>query len=89
MGPPVEGNHPAHALELVHHHEVVLGLEELHGVGRQHPPREAGGHAEVARLVVARIAGARLEERLAARPERREALAVEDRGRRAAPLVTG
>ena len=81
----VERDDPGHPLELVDHHQIVLRLEELHRVAGEHSAGEPGRQAEVARLVVARHAGARLEERLAAGLERREPLPVEDgRGRPAA-----
>src|SRR6185436_13527644 len=83
----VQRDHPRHALELVHHDQVVLGLEELHGIGREHPGRKSGGHTEIARLVVTRIAGARFEERLATGFEGREVLTVKDGGGAAALLA--
>ena len=84
---PVERDDPGHPLELVDHHQVVLRLEELHRVAGEHAAGKPRGQAEVARLVVARHAGPRLEERLAAGLERREPLPIEDGRGRPAPLV--
>src|SRR5207342_597002 len=62
-----------------------LRLEELHRVAREDAAGEPRRQAEVTWLVMARIAVARLEERLATGFERREVRAVEDgRGRPAA-----
>ena len=69
-----------HPLEFVDHHQVVLVWKNCIALPGQDAAGEARRHAEVARLVVARVAGARLEERFAARLERCETLAVEDRG---------
>ena len=82
--PAVERDDALHTLELVQDDQVIARLRELHRVRGQHPRRETGRHAKRARLIVARIAGARLEERLAVGEERRKVLTVEDRGRAAA-----
>src|SRR5262249_5080659 len=84
----VERNNPGHSLELVNDHEVVLRLEELHGVARQHSAWETGGHAEVAGRVMTRGAGARFQKRFAARLERREPRAIEKGLPRSSALVT-
>src|SRR5580765_8814448 len=89
MRTSVERNDAGVPLELVDDDEGVLRLEPLHGVARENAAGESRGQAEVARLVVTRIARARLDEVLAARLERREVLLVEHRRRRAAALLAG
>ena len=87
MRAAIQRNDARHALEFVHDHQVILVLHELHRVGREHARWKTGGHAELARLVVARIAGGRLEERLASGLERRHFLVIENRGRALAAIA--
>src|SRR5579859_205255 len=71
MRAAIERDDTGHALEFVDNDEIILVLDKLDGVGREHTRGESSRHAKLARFIMARIAGGRFKERHTAGFERR------------------
>src|SRR3972149_2412946 len=86
MRTPVDRDEARDALELGDHHQPLGRLHDLDGVGPEQPRWKSRWHAEGPRLVMTGIARARLvEQRFAARLERRHPAGVEHRDAGGAP----